>query len=397
MTTTRVLVVDDEPLLRAAVAAFLQDQGFAVDEAADGEAGWERFCALSPDVTLVDLCMPRLDGLGLLERIVGRDSDAAVMVISAAGQAADVIAALRAGAWDYLVKPVMDMGMLLHAVERALERRRLIRQNRQYQAELEASLAQLRCAQEEAIAAAKMAAVGDLVAGVAHAVNTPLGVGLTAASLVAERSQALAADLRQGCLSRSELDRGLRLLADTGATLVASLRQAASVMESLGKLAADQQREEAVDMELCAYLRQMALSLAPQVEAAGHHLEVHCTTPLWVRVPPGAILQILLQMVRNSLDHGVCGLPSGQRIVISADFTPMGQVIVRCRDFGRGVPAEILPRIFDPFFTTTAGTRHPGLGLAIAHALASHVLGGRLWMEGVSAGACFVLEFPCRR
>lgn len=395
--SARVLVVDDEPLLRAAVAMSLGDHGFTVDEAPDGEAGWERFVAFAPDVSLVDLRMPRLDGLGLVQRIVRHDPDAAVVVVSAAGEAADVIAALRVGAWDYLIKPVADMGMLLHAVERALERRRLIRQNRQYQAELEASLQQLRCAQEEAIAAAKMAAVGDLVAGVAHAVNTPLGVGLTAASLMAERSRILAADLQRGSLSRSELDRGLRLLADTGETLVASLRQAASVVESLGKLAADQQREDPVDVELSTYLTQMALSLAPQVEAAGHHLEVRCAAPLWVRVPPGAIMQILLQLVRNSLDHGLCGLPSGQYITIAADFTPSGRVVLRCCDSGRGIPAELLSRIFEPFFSTTPGARHPGLGLAIAHALATHALGGRLWVEAVPQGACFVLEFPCRR
>ncbi|BDV00360.1 hypothetical protein TDMWS_04450 [Thermodesulfomicrobium sp. WS] len=395
--SARVLVVDDEPLLRAAVAMSLGDQGFIVDEAPDGEAGWERFVAVAPDVSLVDLRMPRLHGLGLVERIVRHDPDAAVVVISAAGEAADVIAALRAGAWDYLVKPVVDMGMLLHAVERALERRRLIRQNREYQAELEASLRQLRCAQEEAIAAAKMAAVGDLVAGVAHAVNTPLGVGLTAASLMAERSRTLATDLRRGCLSRSELDRGLNLLSEAGATLVASLRHAASVVESLGKLAADQQREDPVDLELGAYLAQMALSLAPQVESAGHHLEVRCAAPLWVRVPPGAIMQILLQLVRNSLDHGLCGLPSGQSITIAADFAPSGRVVLRCCDSGRGLAAEILPRIFDPFFSTTPGARHSGLGLAIAHALATHALGGRLWVEAVPQGACFVLEFPSRR
>ena len=139
---THVLVIDDEPIIRLLIRDYLEDSGYRVQEAADGQQGLERFRADSPDVVLVDLRMPKIDGLEVLTTIAREAPEIPVIVISGTGLMRDVIEALRLGAWDYITKPIEDMEMLEHAISKALERARLLRENRLYQAHLEEQVQQ---------------------------------------------------------------------------------------------------------------------------------------------------------------------------------------------------------------------------------------------------------------
>jgi sigma-B regulation protein RsbU (phosphoserine phosphatase) len=136
-TATTVLLVDDDAMVRQSVAAFLDDSGFTVVQASDGVQAFELFCRSRPDLVVTDLKMPRMDGLALLKKIAGTAVPAAVIVISGAGSMQDVVEALRLGAADYLVKPIVDFKMLEHAVSKCVERTRLLEQNRLYREELE--------------------------------------------------------------------------------------------------------------------------------------------------------------------------------------------------------------------------------------------------------------------
>ena len=139
-----VLLVDDDVMVRQSVAAFLEDAGFHVSQAADGLAAFQLFEQEQPTLVLTDLKMPRLDGLGLLRRIAESANPVQVIVMSGAGSMQDVVEALRLGAADYLVKPIVDFRMLEHAINSCLEKRRLIEQNRLYRAELEKANSELR-------------------------------------------------------------------------------------------------------------------------------------------------------------------------------------------------------------------------------------------------------------
>ncbi len=139
-----VLLVDDDAMVRQSVAAFLEDSSFSVVQASDGVQGYERYCSVLPDLVVTDLKMPRLDGLALLRKITESEHSAPVIVISGAGSMQDVVEALRLGAADYLVKPIVDFKMLDHAVQGCLERARLREQNRVYREELEKANRELR-------------------------------------------------------------------------------------------------------------------------------------------------------------------------------------------------------------------------------------------------------------
>ncbi|MET0106022.1 MAG: HD domain-containing phosphohydrolase [Sedimenticola sp.] len=132
-----ILVVDDDPVLRESVAAYLEDSDFSVITATNGREGLETLEEQSPDLVLLDLRMPVMDGIEALPLMVKQNPDTPVIIVSGMGTLDDAIEALRLGAWDFITKPVHDLAFLEHSVMRSLERAHLIRENRRYREHLE--------------------------------------------------------------------------------------------------------------------------------------------------------------------------------------------------------------------------------------------------------------------
>ena len=137
---TRLLVIDDEPFFREVLETFFKRQGFSIFCAEDGEEGLKSFFENRPDAVLVDLRMPKVNGFQVLETISLESPDTPIIVISGEGEMADVIQALRMGAWNYQTKPVTSLVFLQHAVEQALEKAQLRKENKAYQKGLEQRL-----------------------------------------------------------------------------------------------------------------------------------------------------------------------------------------------------------------------------------------------------------------
>jgi signal transduction histidine kinase/DNA-binding response OmpR family regulator len=132
-----ILTIDDESVIRRSIHAYLEDYDYRVFEADNGRSGLEIYEREKVDLVLVDLRMPELGGLQVLSKIRATRPDMPVIVVSGAGDISDVVEALRLGAWDYLMKPIDDMSILKHAIEKGLERARLLEENKRYQTELE--------------------------------------------------------------------------------------------------------------------------------------------------------------------------------------------------------------------------------------------------------------------
>lgn len=137
VTYPTVLTIDDEKAVRDSFRNFLEDYDYNVLEAENGRSGLNKFIEAKPDLVMVDLRMPEMDGLEVLEKITALSPETPIIVVSGTGVMGDAVEALHLGAWDYLLKPVEDLAVLLHAVEKALERARLIRENRRYKDHLE--------------------------------------------------------------------------------------------------------------------------------------------------------------------------------------------------------------------------------------------------------------------
>jgi len=135
--TGRVLVIDDEAIVRDSIVAYLEDSGFDVIQAENGIEGIACFNANKPDIVLCDLRMPSMDGLSVLKEINQSNPQTPFIVVSGAGVMADVVEALRLGASDYLIKPIIDLEVLEHSVIRNLKQLRLVEENHTYRHQLE--------------------------------------------------------------------------------------------------------------------------------------------------------------------------------------------------------------------------------------------------------------------
>jgi serine phosphatase RsbU (regulator of sigma subunit) len=133
----KLLVIDDDAGVRQSFVTYLEDSGFEVYQAVDGKSGLQLFDQFIPDLVITDIKMPGMDGISLLKNLNELHPELPVIVISGAGVMNDVVEALRLGATDYLIKPVIDMEVLVHAIHRSLERRRLLVENQRYRADLE--------------------------------------------------------------------------------------------------------------------------------------------------------------------------------------------------------------------------------------------------------------------
>ena len=138
-TSATLLIIDDDDVVRASLAAYLEDSGFHVLQASNGLQGLDVFQSKSPDLVICDLRMPQVDGLELIRRINALQVETPVIVVSGAGVMSDAVEALRLGAVDYLIKPLADLAVLEHSVHRALDRANLRKENQRYREELEAA------------------------------------------------------------------------------------------------------------------------------------------------------------------------------------------------------------------------------------------------------------------
>jgi len=132
-----VLTIDDEPGIRQSIAAYLEDSGFDVRQAENGRHGIDMIREQRPDVILCDLRMPEADGMAVLEMVVNEAKEVPFIIVSGAGVLGEALEALRKGAWDYIPKPIQDMAVLEHTINRALERAKLIAENKCYRENLE--------------------------------------------------------------------------------------------------------------------------------------------------------------------------------------------------------------------------------------------------------------------
>lgn len=260
---------------------------------------------------------------------------------------------------------------MLAEANRALEQR-----VHERTAELSRTLEHLQTTKGQLVEAEKMAALGTLVAGVAHEINTPVGVSVTAASVLLERSEGLLLAYQAGGMTRGDLERYIDHARQSSTMLLTNLKRAADLIASFKQVAVDQSSEERRVFLVRAYIEHLMLSLRPELRRTRHAVSVSGDPELRVRSYPGALSQILTNLIMNSIIHAYGPEDAGQIRV--AFHTEEGHIVVEYSDDGRGVDPGALARIFDPFFTTRRDLGGSGLGLHIVYNLVTQRLGGTI-------------------
>ena len=260
--------------------------------------------------------------------------------------------------------------------------------------EAESALAEVKSAQRQLIEAEKMAALGSLVAGVAHEINSPVGSALTATTVLQERLQTFQTLYGAGNVKRADLTRFVDTVGEAGGLILNNIRRAAELINSFKQVAVDQASGMRRSFTLRTCLDELLISLRPRLKQTVIAIDLDCPAALTLVGYPGALSQVVTNLVMNSLHHAY-GPGDHGTITISADEIEPGVVELRYADDGGGIPAAILPRVFDPFFTTRRGSGGSGLGLHIAYNNVTQKLGGTICVVSTEGkGTMFVLTLP---
>jgi len=261
--------------------------------------------------------------------------------------------------------------------------------------ELADSMETLQMAKDQLVESERMASLGGLVAGIAHDVNTPLGVGVTAASFLEERLNELQTAFDQKSLTGKTMAAFLGESQQTTSLLLGNLNRASELISSFKQVAVDQTSEAERDVDLRLYIQEVIRSLAPNFKKNKHEIELNCPRGLIVCCAPGIIAQIFTNMIMNSLIHG---FENKQQGIINIDITQQNEdVVVKYKDNGKGLSSENIERHFDAFYTTKRGKGGSGLGTHIMYNLVTQALDGHIHAKCEPGdGLEYEIRFPIR-
>ena len=259
--------------------------------------------------------------------------------------------------------------------------------------ELNQSIVELKEAQQQLITQEKMASLGRLVAGVAHEMNTPIGISVTAASFLSGESKQIMEDLAAERLSENNLITFINQIEESGNILQINLKRASELITSFKQLAVSQSDEHIQRFDLQAHFELMVLTLKLKLQDTGMSIEYRCPEDLYITCDPSNISQAVENLISNAMIHGYRDQDGG---VISLEVTELGEHIqIVVEDKGQGITDENLEHVFEPFFTTTRGTGGTGLGMHLVYNIVHQNLKGVISCESeLGKGTTFTITMP---
>ncbi|GEA12258.1 PAS domain-containing sensor histidine kinase [Alteromonas sp. KUL49] len=258
---------------------------------------------------------------------------------------------------------------------------------------LEETLSALKSTQEQLIESEKMAALGNLVAGVAHEINTPLGVALTCASHLEHISGSLQSSAKTGSLSKSKFDEYCHDITNGCDLLLTNLHRAAELVENFKQIAVDQTHNEQRSINVKSYLKEILSAMSPKVEKKNIRMFVSGKDNVVVKTLPGAVSQIVTNLIDNAFTHGFREVFNGE---IRIHFKQVeARLLITFQDNGCGIDSNALKRIFEPFYTTSREHGGTGLGLSVVYNLVTQSLKGEITATSrLDEWTKFELSFP---
>ena len=352
---SRILIAEDSPAIIATLSATLREKGFQISVATNGRQALEALAAVRPDLILLDVMMPELDGYDTCSRIKASPewSDIPIIFLTSRAEPGDIVRGFELGAVDYIAKPFHSLELLAR-VNTHLAMDRLRRENEQL----------IRAESENA----RHRSVAQMVAGVAHEINTPLGIINTAA------------DLMLNWLSSPD-SLVVEDLLEAGRLIVRNSARAHKLVQDFKKVSVHQITDRLERVKLAETVAETVHLF--QVSAGKPAIEVCISNALpdqqgeWLGYP-GSLTQVLLNLLSNAQRYAYPD--RGGKVEIELSAGDDGYIVV-VRDFGQGIAPENLGRVFEPFFTTGRARGGSGLGMSVVHGIVTAHLKGTISLD----------------
>ncbi|WP_158972603.1 sensor histidine kinase [Paraglaciecola sp. L3A3] len=260
--------------------------------------------------------------------------------------------------------------------------------------ELIQTLEKLHQFQRQIVQNEKMASLGDMVAGVAHEVNTPIGLGVTASTMMLDRLSDIRKSFEDKTLKASALSKFMMEGEENLNIIYRNLNRAAELISSFKQVAVDQSSENNRIFSVAKLMDEILMSMRPKLKKVNHKINVICPNDLYVETKAGPINQIFINLIMNSIIHGFEFIDRGEIIIIIKTVNH-NKLNIEFSDNGRGIPEQIRKRIFDPFVTTKRGQGGSGLGMHLVYNLVTQALNGSISLTTeAEKGVKFNILFP---
>jgi signal transduction histidine kinase len=257
----------------------------------------------------------------------------------------------------------------------------------------EKTLEDLKATQNQLIESEKLASLGGLVAGIAHEINTPIGVTMTAITYLMEEGKVLEQHYRNDTLSREELQDYFEVFSEGTRIIEKNIQKASELIRSFKMMAVDQSNADVREFELGSYVKDVLFSLEPKFKKARAELQIDLDEEIMLYANPGDVSQVMTNLVMNALIHGVYHKDNGKVTIHVSQHKSVAHIDVT--DNGVGIPEENMHTIFEPFFTTKRGQGGTGLGLNIVHNLVTQKLKGTIrCVSEIGVGTTFQIRIP---
>jgi signal transduction histidine kinase len=408
-----ILCVDDEKIVLEGLRSELENKfkdPYVLEFAESGNEALEVIAELVGDgnhlaLIVTDYIMPGLKGDEVLAQVHEKYPDSRQIMLTGQANLEGITNAINnAKLYRYIPKPWEKSDLLLtirealksYEQEMQLREHQTILENtvKQRTHDLEQALVNLKDSQEQLVVSEKMAVLGGLVAGVAHEINTPVGVGVTAASHLDSKIRKVAQLYRDNELTQKDYEEFLDNATEGSQIILRNLQTAAKLVSSFKLVAVDQSSEIMRPFNLKEYINVILSSLQPELKQTRIRITVDCPDDLVLNSYPGDFSQIFTNLIMNSIAHGFSHGEDAGNIGIKIERDG-NDAVIRYTDDGKGIPRDIMAKVFDPFFTTDRQAGRSGLGMHIVYNIITQKFKGTITCEETtSKGALFAIRVP---
>jgi len=388
-----ILVVDDVESNLLFLVDILKLDNYHVMPATCAVKAQELIEDCLPDLILLDIQMPDIDGFQLCQQLKSQAAtqDIPVIFISGLNNCESIVQGFDSGAVDFITKPFQIKEVLARVHTHLTVRRMhlaLEEKNEQVRVSLEHKLE----LQSQLLASEKMASLGRAVAGIAHELNTPMGLCVTATSYLAEKNKQVKKDLIYKSLTFDGMVNYVDTVEETLDIIMTSMRRSTEMVNNFKMVAVDVSSEKLRSFVLHDYLSRVINSLTPALRKTKHTIEV-AGDDLVIDSYPGALSQVITNIVMNAIIHAFVDKKRGHILIRTVHDG--SNVHLNCSDDGKGMTNESLNNIFEAYYTTRENDGGSGLGTHIIHQLVTETLQGQVSCSSeLGAGTMFTITLP---